>query len=74
MKRDVLARAATARPFRPFTLRLRCGGAVRVPHPEVIFLPPKNPSMIVVAKPTGGVRLTDVASIASVEFPAEKAG
>jgi len=69
MTRDVLARAATARPFRPFTVRLRDGDAVRVPHPEVIFLPPKNPGMVVISKPSGGVRLTDMASITCVEFP-----
>jgi hypothetical protein len=73
LSRAAIAAAAHARPFRPFTIHTRDGRPARVSHPEVIFFPPKNPQMLAIAKPKGGVRLLFLPSITALEQEAADA-
>lgn len=79
MNAEAIRDLRDAKPFVPFTLRLADGRSCRVTHPEVLFLPPKNPRMVIVATPEGGIRILDAlliveATLGRAEKPRRRAG
>ncbi len=57
---DTLRELHRAKPFTPFVLHLADGRDVRVGHSGMMLLPPGSPRTVVVATPSGGIRLIDV--------------
>ncbi|MCI0534714.1 MAG: hypothetical protein L0Z50_05755, partial [Verrucomicrobiales bacterium] len=63
--RDI-RKAASPRPFRPFTLHLSSGQAVEVLREEYIALHPKAKSIVVFAA-DGDYHIIDLSQIASIQ-------
>ena len=50
----------TARPFRPYTIKMADGQELRVRHPEFVILHPDQRSIILVEEETGRTHILDV--------------
>ena len=66
MTTEQLKQMHTARPFRPFTLRLADGEVVPVPHPEFLFFSPSGRT-IVVATPDDAFKIIDLLLVTSID-------
>lgn len=56
------------KPFVPFTLHLADGRQVRVPHPELILIPPTNARIVAVSSSAGRIRLIDLLLVVEIEL------
>ncbi|MEX2218175.1 MAG: hypothetical protein WD749_05390 [Phycisphaerales bacterium] len=71
---DALREAREGRPFKPFTLHLADSRSVRIPHPDFLYMPPKNPRTIVISTVSGGIRLIDLLMVVEIEFEDSRRG
>ncbi len=68
MTREQLRKTIRAEPFRPFTIHMGDGRALRVPHPDFVWIHPEGPRTVVVA--TGGAddfEIIDLMLVTSLE-------
>jgi hypothetical protein len=68
----VIREAITARPFKPFTVRVSDQRSYLVPHPDFILVGP-NGRTVVIVLPDDGVRVLDTLHITSLDFDPEQA-
>ncbi len=54
-------------PFEPFALHLADGRALHVPHPEFLYIPPKNDRCVFVTHDDGAVEAVDLLLVVSLK-------
>jgi hypothetical protein len=72
MTQNDIKRLSTANPFRPFSLRMASGKVHRVRHPDYLFIPPTDKTVLVVAE-SGGFHILDVELIEEAEVENRRA-
>ena len=68
MTYEALRDAMSAKPFRPFKLRLADGDRLSVPHPEFCHVPPRISRTFAVWNARGGYTLVDLMVVSAIEF------
>jgi hypothetical protein len=68
MTTEQLARAHSARPFRPFQLRLADSRMLAVPHPEHLAYAPGTRTAAI-AQDDGTFEIVDLLLVVGIEFP-----
>ncbi len=67
MTLDQLRKAHQRSPFHPFILYLADGREVSVPHPEFMYIPPKNERTFVVTDQNGLMEWIDLLLVTSIK-------
>jgi hypothetical protein len=67
MHTDTIREAQRAQPFKPFALHLADGRQFSVPHPEFVYLPPKNLREVIVTDQNGITRIINLMLVVSLE-------
>jgi hypothetical protein len=73
MTTEALSKLHTARPFRPFIIRLGDGQALAVPHPEMLAYAPKQRTAVV-SLDDGSFQIIDLLLVTGLEVPTSKRG
>lgn len=61
--------AISARPFRPFTVRVADQRSYTIPHPEFVNIGPQNRSLVI-WHDDGGASIVDMLMITGIDLPA----
>ncbi len=69
---DTIREAQKAQPFKRFALHLADGRHFSVPHPEFVYLPPKNLREVIVTDQRGITRIINLTLVVSLEPAAPK--
>ena len=64
---EQLRRAHQRRPFQPFRLYIADGREISVPHPEFMYIPPKNERTFVVTDTHGIMETIDLLLVTSIK-------
>ena len=64
---DKLRAALRAQPFRPFTLHMGDGRALRVRHPDFVWIPPEGRRTVIVSTGGEGFEIVDLMLVTSIE-------
>ena len=67
MNAEAVRETRNSQPFVPFTMHLADGRSFRVPHPETLLIPPRNPRIIVLADGEH-IRIIDVLLVVELEL------
>ncbi|MFQ5494120.1 MAG: hypothetical protein ACE5EX_01955 [Phycisphaerae bacterium] len=68
MRIEQIREVHAARPFHPFTLRLADGRALKVPHPEFLWIHPRAGRTVFVADVKETVRIIDPLLVVSIDL------
>ncbi|MEL6328681.1 MAG: hypothetical protein AAFR38_03385 [Planctomycetota bacterium] len=68
MTSEDIRKLMRAEPFQPFRIHTLGGKRLDVPHPDFIYIPPKNPRTVYVSDAEGHVDIINVTVIARVTY------
>ncbi len=64
---DRLRKTLRAQPFRPFRLHMGDGRALRVPHPDFVWIPPEGSRTVIVSTGPDDFEIVDMMLVVSIE-------
>ena len=64
---EQLRKIHEVRPFRPFAVHLADGRRIAVPHPEFLWIPPRNQRTFVISDTKGLVEIVDLLLVTSLK-------
>ncbi len=64
---DRLRKTLRAQPFRPFRLHMGDGRALRVVHPDFVWIPPEGSRTVIVSTGADDFEIVDMMLVVSIE-------